>query len=467
MVCAVSRRSQSRNDVHSAPSDIPQHLQAGHAQCKLIENLRPILELPGPAKLVEVFGHHDRIARHHLLSVERAEHRPALPFAYNRTIGFDEVHAALVGILGGTAGLGEIVTHPFAALVDVSVLVVDRPEDADSGRIGRYIEPVTVFQHKVRQVFQGRALSRHFENDAAVGANCAHPAQQPLLRFSFRLQRFDILGIDDAARALQAGTLCFFLQARERFIEAALLIDSGRLPREFRSIQVGMLCQATDPHDEFAQRFAESCLVDASGRELAFQPHILGLLRLRNTYVVLGEDSDDVSRLQGKIVLRIATDDRLVQVEGNQTGGQRVEVEPLDDCVVPINLRRATDHFVPEGSGSEGLVRSRSAIANPGFAYAHIVLADPVIGYNKRILLGNDVLDPQAALPGKAHDVCDIAAQRDCVVDLRRQCIDVDQVAVLERLRIAGHVELEFLHLARQAGGNPFKRDLLPCRGGG
>src|SRR5687768_14331570 len=40
-------------------SEVAQNLEAGYPQGKLIQNLRPVLELLGPAKFIEVLGNDD------------------------------------------------------------------------------------------------------------------------------------------------------------------------------------------------------------------------------------------------------------------------------------------------------------------------------------------------------------------------------------------------------------------------
>ena len=54
--------------------------------------------------------------------------------------------------------------------------------------------------------------------------------------------------------------------------------------------------------------------------------------------VVLGEDGDDVTRLEDEVVLGIALDDGLRQVERQEGIGQGLAVEALDDGVVPVDL---------------------------------------------------------------------------------------------------------------------------------
>src|ERR1044072_3679377 len=86
----VNCRIPRRNSVHFPSLQIPKHFQSSNAQRELVEDLRPVLELLGPAELVEILRDDDGVARHDLLPVERS----TLSFAHNRSIRLHEIDAA-------------------------------------------------------------------------------------------------------------------------------------------------------------------------------------------------------------------------------------------------------------------------------------------------------------------------------------------------------------------------------------
>ena len=121
-------------------------------------------------------------------------------------------------------------------------------------------------------------LRRHLEHDAAGGLDVAQAGDQRLLRLRLLRGRGRLVGGGDVLCGADRAALDLALQAVDRLVQLFLLINPVRFAREFRAEQIGVRAQAADARDQLAQGLARLGAIDARIGELAFQPHILGLL---------------------------------------------------------------------------------------------------------------------------------------------------------------------------------------------
>src|SRR4051812_39407439 len=88
----VSFMRDPRDAIGRPASEVSQDFQPCDAECELVEDLRPVLELLAQDEPVEVFRNHDRVARIQLLAREIEERR--LRLAGHRPVGPHHIRAA-------------------------------------------------------------------------------------------------------------------------------------------------------------------------------------------------------------------------------------------------------------------------------------------------------------------------------------------------------------------------------------
>ena len=121
-------------------------------------------------------------------------------------------------------------------------------------------------------------------------------------------------------------------------VHGPLLVGPQALAVELGPEEVGVTGHAAHACHQLAQGLALLDLVEAAVLELALEADVDAAALDGDGDVVLGEDGDDVTRLEDEVVLGIALDDGLRQVERQEGIGQGLAVEALDDGVVPVDL---------------------------------------------------------------------------------------------------------------------------------
>ena len=174
--------------------------------------------------------------------------------------------------------------------------------------------------------------------------------------------------------------------------------------------------------------------------QAALQYHIR--LGLRQGFVG-GVDGDDVPRLQQQILLLVAQN-RDAEIEGMQTGRQGGFFQPLNHGEIPVDL--ALLHLAGEAALVLPIVER---------------VGDEVV------VVAQKIGDAHAGMPGIAGGQCHVPLQGNGIVETRRQRLDPNQIAVLDRLGEAVLVEGEFVDRPDFTILNAFQQHVLTEGRGG
>ena len=96
------------------PRLVLQDFDCRSAKAELIQDRRVILQQPEPGNALEIFGHHNRVARHQALTVQAADKPAGLPAADHRTIRAQYKHVRTVAGARDSAGITQIISERFA-----------------------------------------------------------------------------------------------------------------------------------------------------------------------------------------------------------------------------------------------------------------------------------------------------------------------------------------------------------------
>src|SRR5262245_41014065 len=83
--------------------------QRCRAKPELIEDLRPVPQVLCPGCASQIFRDHDRVARHQVHPVERAEDKAAAALADDGAVRSQHIHASLIGLLPRASCLRQVV----------------------------------------------------------------------------------------------------------------------------------------------------------------------------------------------------------------------------------------------------------------------------------------------------------------------------------------------------------------------
>ncbi len=226
-------------------------------------------------------------------------------------------------------------------------------------------------------------------------------------------------------------------QLADHGIEILLLLTAHRFAGEFRAVEIGIAGDPPKAPQQLRQGFSHLDLVDAGGGDFALHPHQTGLAVLRHAQVVLGQNGDDVARLQFEVMLRIAFVHRTPEVEGNEFRGEGVAIQPLDHGVFPVDLVEQLAHTELD-IGCTGLFRQHEP-----------VLALVIVGRDQGFAVRDQVAHTHAGTVGIAQRLGDVAAQRHRIGKLWTDFEQGQDVAVPQRVLEARSVKRKILDAAR------------------
>src|SRR5205814_2580308 len=129
-----------------------------------------------------------------------------------------------------------------------------------------------------------------------------------------------------------------------------------------------------------------------------------------------GEHRDDVAGLEQQVLLGIAVDDRLAEIERYQRGGEIVAVEALDHRIVPVDFALRGLDLVDEALrvGFRGLEGAFARVLEPGDLHGagSLVRIEELRRFRLRLYAANRSEEHTSELLSLRHLVCRLLLEK-------------------------------------------------------
>ena len=307
------------------------------AQAELVEDLGDVLEVLHVGDLLRELRDDDLVAGQRRVALEAAHGEEAARVGLGHAAQVRHVEACRVTVDAGAAREVEVVGELGTSFEQEAVGRDHLADHRHRGRHARDPDRVAVLEDGAGQVALGGVLGEG-QDHAAGGLDLLQLLEVVRLHLGVcpgggRVLRGQA-GLGDVAVVqgeLRLGLL-------DGCVHGPLLVGPQALAVELGPEEVGVTGHAAHACHQLAQGLALLDLVEAAVLELALEADVDAAALDGDGDVVLGEDGDDVTRLEDEVVLGIALDDGLRQVERQEGIGQGLAVEALDDGVVPVDL---------------------------------------------------------------------------------------------------------------------------------